>query len=161
MGFEQLATRLAERRVEYVIIGGFAAVVHGAAVVTRDVDVCIRLSKENLFALRDALADLHPKHRITPQRLPFELTEADWPRIKNLYLETDWGVIDCLGEVLGIGGYDEVLGWAEELGTPLGKLKVLTLDGLIRAKEAVGRPHDLQTVSQLKAIKAQRERPKG
>jgi adenine deaminase len=46
-----------------VIVGGFAATLHGSSLVTRDLDVCAILSDQNVEKLRDALRDLQPTHR--------------------------------------------------------------------------------------------------
>ena len=81
------------------------------------------------------------------------MTDDLCARLNNLYLETDLCVLDCLGEVAGIGGYEEVLKNSMEVELPAGKFRMLDLDGLIRAKEAMGRPHDHLTVVQLRAIK--------
>src|SRR5262245_26896803 len=63
----QILQRLNRDKVEYVVVGGLAAVFHGVPLVTRDIDVCLSLTRENLVRLEKALADLHPVHRQTPQ----------------------------------------------------------------------------------------------
>jgi hypothetical protein len=156
MDFEALIGRLIQGRVEFVLIGGLASVMHGAPVVTRDVDVCIRFSRENLDRLVGAIGDLHPRHRITPQRLPLEITDQNWEMFKNIYLDTDLGVLDCLGEVAGVGKFEAALAVSEEITVSAGTFRILTLDALIRAKTAAGREHDLRTVGYLNAIKAKR-----
>lgn len=152
----RLLQRLAEHRVEFVLVGGYAAVVHGASFVTRDVDVCLRFSTENLLRLQSALSDLHVFHRMTPQRLPFEISPDTCHELKNLYLHTDLGVLDCLGEVAGIGDFETVKRHSREIQLPFGGCLVLDLDALIKAKQAMGRPHDRLTVIQLKAVKEKR-----
>jgi hypothetical protein len=82
------------------------------------------------------------------------VTAENWARFKNLYLKTDLGIVDCLGEVLGVGGYDEALSHSIVLNLPIGPCRVLDIDTLIKAKEAMGRPHDLVTVQHLKAVRA-------
>ncbi len=69
-----LLRRLAQARVEFVIVGGYAGVVHGCTYVTQDIDVCCVFSPDNLLMLQEALSELHPVHRMTPGRVPFELT---------------------------------------------------------------------------------------
>ena len=137
-----------------MLIGGFAAIAHGSSLQTRDVDVCIRLSEVNLTRIQAAFSDLHPAHRARPD-IPLELTPELCARLKNLYLKTDLGIVDCLGEVKGVGDYEEALRHSIALELPFGTCRLLDLDTLIIAKEAVGRPHDLLTVQQLKAVKAQ------
>jgi hypothetical protein len=116
------------------------------------VDICCRFSVENLRRLVRTLDEFHPKHRMTPQKLPLELTDEFAARLKNLYLDTDLGVLDCLSEVLGVGDFDEVLRQSIEINTPSGKCRVLSRDALIRAKETMGRTQDKLAVIQLKAI---------
>ena len=81
------------------------------------------------------------------------MTKEQCASLKNLYLRTDLGVLDCLGEVLGVGSYDDVALHSIEVELPAGKCCVLGVDALIQAKEAMGRDHDKMTVKQLKAIK--------
>ena len=61
--------RLSEHGVEYVLIGGFAAMGHGCMIVTQDVDVCAPLVRPNLDKMIEALRDLHPEFSI-PTRQP-------------------------------------------------------------------------------------------
>jgi hypothetical protein len=150
----ELTRRLIAGRVEFVLVGGFAAVAHGVTLVTRDVDICCRFTETNLVLIQKALADLHPVHRSRPD-LPLALTPEQCASLKNLYLKTDLGIIDCLGEVLGIGNYDEVARHSIELELPAGKCRVLDIDALIRAKEAMNRDHDRITIKQLIEIKKQ------
>ena len=149
----RLLRRLIESDVEFVVIGGVAAVVHGSSVTTRDIDICIRFSKDNLYRLAKALADLHAMHRLTAQKLPLEITEKNWSMFKNIYVTTDWGILDCLGEVAGLGNFDQVYAQSEVSDTPFGRCRVLTLDAIIRAKETVARPHDLRAAEELKLIR--------
>ncbi len=151
---EALLRRLLDQRVEFVIIGGYAVMAHGVPLLTQDVDICCRFNAENLLRLQAAVADLHPVHRMTPQKLPLALTRESCAGLKNLYLRTDFGVLDCLGEVLGVGDFDVVLRESMPVQLGLGECRVLTLDALIRAKEAMGRSRDRQAVVELRAIKA-------
>jgi hypothetical protein len=100
---ESLLYHLIQGEVEFVVVGGFAAVAHGVSLPTQDVDVCCRFTAENLLRLRGAIADLHPVHRMVPARPPLRLTEESRVGLRNLDLDTDWGQLDCLGEVLGSG----------------------------------------------------------
>ena len=148
----ELTRRLVEAQVEFVLIGGFAAVAHGATLVTRDVDICCRFSEANLKRIQRALSPLHPVHRSRPD-LPLDLTPEQCSSLKNLYLKTDLGVVDCLSEVRGIGDFDAVVKQSVEVELPFGHCRILDIDGLIRAKEAMNRDHDRITVRQLREIK--------
>lgn len=147
----ELTRRLIESQVEFVLIGGFAAVAHGVTLVTRDVDICCEFSETNLMRIQKALADLHPVHRSRPD-MPLDLTPAQCEGLKNLYLKTDLGVVDCLGEVLGIGNFEEVFKQSVEVELPYGNCRIIDIEALIRAKEAMNRDHDRITVKHLKEI---------
>ena len=67
--FRQLLERLVDSGLEFVIVGGYAAVTHGSSFVTRDLDICMDLSNETVAKLRAVLAQWNPKHRMTPQQL--------------------------------------------------------------------------------------------
>ncbi len=159
-GLESLLERLVRRRVQFVVVGGYAAAAHGATLVTQDVDICCRFSPSNLLRLQEAVADLHPVHRMTPRRLPLALTEAACRGLKNLYLDTDLGQLDCLGSVLGLGGFEIVLKRSIRIKLPFGFCRILSLDALIVAKEAMDRPRDHAAAAELKALHSRR-RPRG
>ena|SRR5258706_501071 len=155
---EALLQRLVEHDVDFVIIGAFASVVHGATLVTHDVDICCSFASRNLLKLQKSLADLHPIHRLTPNELPLKLTPAACRGFKNLYLKTDLGVIDCLGEVLGVGNFAAVKKQSVLIEMEFGKCRVLGLDALIKAKRAMNRPRDRQALLQLETIRARQRR---
>ena len=150
----ELTRRLISSRVEFVLVGGFAAVAHGVTLVTRDVDICCRFSEENLMRIQSAFADLHPVHRSRPD-LALELTAEQCLSLKNLYLKTDLGAVDCLSEVLGVGNFDEVSRHSVEVELPGGRCRILNIEALIRAKQAMNRDHDKITVKHLQKIKEQ------
>ncbi len=151
--FENLLTRLIEHQVEFVLVGGFAAAAYGSTVLTQDVDICLRFSPDNLMRFQDALADLHPVHRMTPQRLPLRLTPETCRELNDLYLDTDFAQLDCLGAIQGVGDFEQVEEHSIEVTLPAGLCRVLNLDALIRSKEAMGRPRDRESLLQLRAIR--------
>jgi hypothetical protein len=153
-----LLARLIRHEVDFVIVGGYAAVAHGSTLVTMDVDICCDFSPANLLRLQAALRDLHPVHRMTPKRLPLVLTARSCASLKNLYLDTDGGQLDCLSAVLGIGDFNAVKRRSVEIGLPFGHCHLLAIDALIEAKEAMGRPRDKESVLQLKALRERQTR---
>lgn len=158
--FVKLLVRLADYQVRFVLVGGLAAAAHGCSLVTQDVDVCLDFSElENLHRLQAALADLHPVHRLTPAGIPFAHDAAGLRQFKNLYLRTDWGVLDCLGEILGLGAYAAVVSQSTLIQLEGRPCRILSIPGLIAAKQAMGRPRDLETVRQLQTILALGNQP--
>jgi hypothetical protein len=153
--FLGILKRLADAEVSFVVIGGFAATVYGCTLVTQDIDICCDFSPENLLRLQKALAGLHPVHRMTPNRKPLELAPDNLKWLKNLYLDTDLGTLDCLGFIEGLGDFEKAVKVSRKINADGLILNILTLDALIQSKEAMRRPRDLQAVIQLKTIREQ------
>jgi hypothetical protein len=155
-----LLSRLKEEKLEFVIIGGVCGVLHGASLITLDLDICCRFDRQNLWRIESAVKDLHPHHRLTPNKLPLELTDELCDHLKNLYLNTDLGILDCLGEVSGIGNYEDVLKHSVSHRLSSGEVRILSLDALIASKSAAGREKDLDAVKLLQAIKERKDQQK-
>lgn len=152
-----LLQKFADAGIEFVVVGGFAGVLHGSSYVTDDLDVCAVMSPETIAKLREALADLKPVHRMTHRKLSFLDHPPVGEPLANLYLETEAGIVDILGNVLGIGDYHALARNAVEI-TLFGRgCRVISLGDLITAKEAMGREKDLLTAKELRAIAAKRQ----
>ena len=149
--YEKLLKRLLDNGVEFVLIGGFAAVVHGCTTLTRDVDACILFTTTNMAKLLKALDDVNP--RFQQNKRTVDRTAEELARLNNLYLLTDLGSIDLLGEVAEIGNYKEVFDHSLEMELFGTSCRVLDIDALIRSKEKMGRPKDKEAIVQLRAIK--------
>jgi len=125
--------RFADAGVEFVVVGGYAAVLHGSALITNDVDVCAVLSAGNVEKIRAALADLNPIHRITHRKLSFLEHPAPGQPLVNLDLETDGGTIDILSSVLGVGDFGRLKERAVEASIFGRKCAIISLEDLIVA----------------------------
>ena len=79
--FLQLIPRLREARVEFVIIGGVAAIFHGVENATMNLDVVAPMRLESLQRLISALAEIHPKFRMRPD-LP--VVSQNNPNLKGI-----------------------------------------------------------------------------
>ena len=134
-----------------MLIGGYAAITHGASYVTQDVDVCAPLDFENLQRIAKALEGTHPRHREHPNEIPFEV-ERFKSGLKNLFLMTDLGPVDFLGVIPGVGDFAMAMSHSLIAQLPSGSLRVLDRPTLIRSKEHAGRPRDHLVVTQLRAI---------
>jgi len=151
--FLNLLERLVNAGVDFVIVGGFAGVVHGCTYVTQDIDICCDFSSANLLALQKAIYDLHPVHRMMPNRLKLELTKENCSQFKKLNLDTDIGQLDCLSFIDGLGDYRKVKRTSELVEVQDMRLRVLSLDALIKARKAMNRPRDKEAILQLEAIR--------
>jgi hypothetical protein len=150
---ESLLAHLLARQFEFIVVGGFAAVAHGVTLLTEDLDVCCPFTPENLRRLEAALSSVHPVHRMVPGRPPFRLAELDLAALKNLYLDTDWGGLDCLSSIKGVGDYAAVRAQSIQAELPAGTCRIIGIDALIRAKEAMDASKDRLALIQLRAIR--------
>jgi hypothetical protein len=150
--FLELLTSLTKSEVNFVIIGGFASVAHGCTNVTQDIDICCDFSPTNLMRLQKALIGLNPVHRMTAQKVKLKLTEDNCKSVKNLYIDTDLGQLDCLGYVKGVGDYHQAAKVSEKIEIDEIVFNILNIEALIESKKAMNRPHDQQTIIELKAL---------
>ncbi len=155
--FERVLRALHETGVEFILIGGLAAVVWGASQFTRDVDIVYRRTPENLRRLAEALAPFAPYPRDAPPDLPFQWDAETLQRGLNFTLSSAAGPIDLFGEVAGGGLYETLREAAVEIevfGVPC---LCVRLHKLIELKRAAGRPRDLQTIAELERLAEQDE----
>ena len=148
---------LCDAEIDFVIVGGFAAVLHGSALLTRDLDVCALLTDDNVAKLREALRELNPTHRFTSQRLSFLDNPDPGVPLKNLYLQTQWGAVDFLTSITGVGDFQRVRGSSIEIELFGRRCRVISIEDLIVAKEALGRDKDKLAVKELRAIREKTE----
>ena len=151
--FEKLLRTLAEAGVEFIVVGGVAGAIHGAARLTLDVDVVYARSRENVGRLVAALAPLRPYLRGAPPGLPFRWDVETVRRGLNFTLTTDAGDLDLLGEIVGGGGYADLLPHTVVVQVFGTACRCLGLERLIHVKRAAGRPKDLEAIAELEAIR--------
>lgn len=138
--------------VEFVIVGGVAIIAHGVPYATFDLDFCYSRTSENLRKIVLALVSFNPRLRGFPTDLPFIWDERTLQNGTNFALQTDIGDIDLLGEVAGVGSYLEVFANSMTLKLFDNDVRVLSLEDLIKAKKAAGRPKDLFILPQLETL---------
>ncbi|MDX2010466.1 MAG: hypothetical protein SFW67_09765 [Myxococcaceae bacterium] len=147
-----LLRRLTAANVDFVLVGGLAAIVHGSSVVTEDAEVCLRFDEQTLSRLFRALEGLNPRERMNAARPSLGDDPTRFVGYRNLYLMTDEGVLDLLGEIVAVGAFDAVRAASTEVDLGEFRCRVLSLEALIACKRALGRPKDLRVVSELEAV---------
>jgi hypothetical protein len=152
--------------VEYVIVGGIAGNLHGAARTTLDLDIVYARSAENVARLVRALAPYAPYLRGAPAGLPFRLDEETISRGLNFTLTTSIGDLDLLGEITGGGGYERVKAQAQIMTLEGFECRVVNLPALIALKRAAGRGSDRSPKASRRRLRRrrplrQRDHPRG
>lgn len=155
--FAALLRVLVEGDVEFVLVGGVAAAVHGSVRLTQDVDVVYRRSPENVRRLVRTLAPLHPYLRGAPDGLPFAFDEETVQAGLNFTLTTDRGYLDLLGEIPGGGTWETLEGPSVRVEIHGLTVRCVDLPTLIRLKRAAGRPKDLEAVGELERLQEERD----
>lgn len=154
-GLEALLAALDDAGVEFVIVGGVAATIHGSSRLTSDLDVLYARAPENLKRLVQALEPLRPYLRGAPEGLPFRLDEPTLRAGLNFTLTTTAGALDLLGEIAGIGTFDEGVRQSVQVSLFGRELRCLDLEALILAKRAAGWPKDLEVLAELETIRGE------
>lgn len=152
--FGKIIPALVKARVEFILVGGVAGVVHGAARVTYDVDVVYARDAANLERLVGALAPFEPYLRDVPPGLPFRWDAHTLRQGLNFTLTTNAGDLDLLGEIIGGGYYRSLLPFTIEIEAYAVRFRCVTLAKLIDLKRAAGRPKDLEAIAELEALDA-------
>jgi hypothetical protein len=142
-------------KVDFVLIGGLAARLHGSPTVTDDLDVCHDRRPANLKRLAKALAEMDATLRLPDpdEKVDLPLDERLLAVTDNLTLKTDFGNLDLLARPAGMEGYDDLVRGAETVKLERTmKIAIAGIDDLIRMKRAAGRPKDLIEVEVLTAL---------
>jgi predicted nucleotidyltransferase len=150
--FAAVLRALADAGVRFIIVGGAAATAHGSARLTQDLDVVYRRDAENLRRLAGALAPHEPYLRGVQPGLPFALDEDTLARGLNFTLVSKLGDLDLLGEIVGGGGFDDLIEDSIEIELFGVRCHCLGLRKLIEVKRAAGRPKDLESLAELEEL---------
>lgn len=156
LDLQRLFRVLAERHVDYLVIGGVAAQVHGRRRTTMDLDVTPAPDSENFKRLAIALVTLeaHPVE-LGPSAPP---PNAEQLRLDPIVppLSTRHGELHILNEVPGATAYAEMRTRALTIDLDGVPIQIIGLDDLIRMKQTLGRPGDIEDIQALTAV-ARRE----
>jgi hypothetical protein len=151
----ELLQLLYKFQVEYLIVGGYAVNYYGHLRLTGDIDIYFSNSDLNVLKLYDVLSEFWGGN-IPNLENPEDLKDS------NMVLQ--YGVppnrVDLINTVDGIE-FDEAWKTKEEVSVHLKDkviyLHYISLDLLIRNKEKVKRPKDIDDLEFLKAAEAKRQ----
>ena len=151
---EELLGALGRHGVDYVLIGGLAASLHGSSALTNDADICPDPGTSNLDRLATALRDMDARIRTDaePDGLPFACDAEFLRRTRLANLTTRFGDFDIAFEPAGTGGYQDLVARAVDFDIDGVTVRVAALSDIIRSKEAANRPKDHATLPILYAL---------
>lgn len=148
----EVARRFSQAEARFVIVGGVAIRGHGGNYVTEDLDVCYSRTNDNLRKIASVLEPINPRPRNFPEGLPYVF---DWTTLQhgtNFTFETSMGDVDLLGEVKGVGSYDDLVPQSLLVDFDGYSAYLLSIPALITAKKAAGRPKDEAGLKVLEAL---------
>jgi hypothetical protein len=147
--FRRIIDLLEQHGVEYVVVGGVAAVLQGAPVTTFDLDALFKVDAENIERLAAVLTELDARYR---ERRDLRPTRRDLAAGQHLLLLTNCGPFDLLG-IIGNGKrYEDVAGSSTQVSIGDRSIKVLSIEALIEDKKALNRDKDLAAIRLLEAL---------
>jgi hypothetical protein len=157
---EQIIGALARNQVEYILIGGLAAVAWQSPYSTRDVDICPDRRGPNLSRLANALIELAAK-RVTdlePEGVDVVITADYLSKENELAFMTSAGPLDIVFVPRGTQGYDDLRREASTEAVFEERVRISSIDDVIRMKDARGMPKDRLVVDLLREIQERRRK---
>lgn len=141
---QEVLAALERGGVKYVLIGGLAAILHGAAHVTTDVDIVPEEGLRNLERLSSVLRELNARIRVTGEEggVPFGHDAESLRRVRIWNLVTDRGDLDITFVPSGTEGYEDLRRDVVHMRVRGIDVPVASLADVIRSKEAAGRERD-------------------
>ncbi len=151
LDLKELLAALASCGVEYLVIGGVAAQVHGRRRTTKDLDVIPAPDPENFERLAEALIglDAHPVELGPRAGAPTAEQLSVAPIVPPL--RTRHGELHILNQVPGASAYAAMRTRSLKVDLDGIAVHIVGVDDLIRMKQTSGRPHDLEDIEAMTA----------
>lgn len=161
VAFDPLTILTRLRDVQYLVVGGFAAVLYGAPTITGDLDIMPSADEENIARLAGVLESLHTvvrEPRSTGRRLEvtaglLQQTAESASFGGQLRTRTAAGPLDILWRLHDGRGYGDLVGKSCLLTEDELRVRVIGLDDLIEVKTAINRPQDRAALPYLQEIR--------
>jgi hypothetical protein len=132
---------LSTHRVNFIVVGGVAAVLAGAPMSTFDTDILVERSPANLARLLRALVEMNAIYR-DPAKRRIEPTEERLAGLGQQRFETRLGFLAVAGTIGDNRDYEQLLPRSREVQLRASSVRVLGLEAVIESKQEAGRPRD-------------------
>lgn len=142
--YRSILTRLANARVDAIVVGMASGVLQGVPTMTWDLDIVHHRTPDNVQRLLEVLKDLGAVARGDPRRLVPNESHLLGPG--HVLLETRFGDFDCLGAIDGNRDYEDLLPRSSIVDLDGRAIRVLGLEELLAIKKRAGRPKDLAVI---------------
>jgi len=132
---------LSEAGIEFIVVGGIAAVAQGAPITTFDLDIVHHQTDENIKRLFEFLKSIDAYQRRPDDKI-IEPTEEDLKGKGHILLKTRYGPLDVLAFIEKGQGFNELLTDAVEIEFHGYKVYILSLHALLDLKRDSNDPKD-------------------
>ena len=149
---QALLGALTEHGVDFVVVGGLAAMVHGSSYPSYDLDITYARDQANLERLAEVLRELRATLRGAPADSPFQVDAESLRAGAHFTFTTPFGSLDLLDRPDGSPAYERLRAAAVRTEIEGRSVLVASVDHMIAMKEATGRPHDKTVAHELRAI---------
>lgn len=145
---QKILEALAQHNVEFIVVGGVAAIYHASPYATFDLDICPAGDDDNLRRLAAALTEMDARMRFTdePEPIRIDFSPQILLAVPVLNLETRWGALDLIHSPAGANGFADLRRDAIEVELRGLKIAVASRSDILRSKEALYRDKDLPTI---------------
>lgn len=158
LNFFEILRTLCRHEVEFILVGGVAAILEGAPVSTLDLDVVILKSEENLVRLLPALRDLDARY-LAPAGRHIVPDAEKLATFKLHRLVTSSGPLDVMKTIGHDLSYADLIGDTRIFETEGLQVRVLGLETIIRSKEQANRDKDRATLHLLRRTLLMKQGP--
>ena len=155
---QALIQTLDRHEVNYVIVGGFAGVAHGATRVTFDIDIVPQTEQENLARLASALKELKAELRIdSSESIPTPIDAISLAGMELSTWRTNAGDIDVIrgipkSSMKDLANYEDLTANCTQIELFGATVQIGSLDDVIRSKITTNRPADRQALPELQKL---------
>ena len=150
-----------ENEVQFILVGGLAAVLNGAPIQTYDVDLVYSREPINIDRLLVVLEKIDAIFRIQPQRR-LKPQASHLAASRHLNLLTCYGPVNLLAAIGRNLDYQHLLSHSTEMGVGEGfRIRVLDLETIIAIKEQLGGEKDMATLPILRQTLKELNRKRG
>ncbi len=159
MFYFEVLSAMEERKIKYLIVGGLAVNLHNVQRMTNDIDFIISMDKDNILKFVNLMKNMGyvPKLPVEPELLADKNTLEDWINNKNMkafsfyHKKENYQVIDIV--------ISQPLNFNKAYNKRVVKIinginvSLISIDDLIKMKEAAGRVKDFDDIKKLELVK--------
>lgn len=158
MFYEEIFRELNKRRIDYVVVGGVAVVMHGVVRLTADLDLMVHLEEKNLTKFVEVMNELGYKPKVPVKAESFidPDNRRTWIEEKNMrvfsFYHPKKGIMLIDIFINEPVPYNKIREDAVKMKMGNLLIPTVSIEDLIRLKEISGRPQDIADIEALKRL---------